>query len=280
MSDILDFALATARQAGQLLREFSRQRHTVHHKSTGIDIVTEADIASERLIVEAIRARFPDHHILSEEGLGDVQVLAGETSCLWLVDPLDGTVNYAHGYPFWGVSLALADQGQVVMGVTYDPLRDEVFWAERGRGAWCDGKRMKVSGVSELGDALVATGFAYRRATLTDNNLAEFGALMPRVQGVRRAGAAVLDLAHVADGRLDGYWEMHLNPWDWAAGWLFVEEAGGVVTDMQGQPWFLGATNLVASNGPIHRSLLAIWSTVRGATRESLPDDRAHDSVR
>ncbi len=280
MSDILDFALATARQAGQLLREFSHQRHTVHHKSTGIDIVTEADVASERLIVEAIRAQFPDHHILSEEGLGDVQVLAGETSCLWLVDPLDGTVNYAHGYPFWGVSLALADRGQVVMGVTYDPLRDEVFWAERGRGAWCDGERMKVSGVSELGDALVATGFAYRRATLADNNLAEFGALMPRVQGVRRAGAAVLDLAHVADGRLDGYWEMHLNPWDWAAGWLFVEEAGGVVTDMQGQPWFLGATNLVASNGPIHRSLLAIWSTVRGATRESLPDDRAHDSVR
>ncbi len=262
MTEALDFALDTARRAGQLLCEFCHRRHTVSRKTTDIDLVTEADLASERLIVDAIRARFPDHAILSEEGLGDLDTGVGETPYLWLVDPLDGTVNYAHGYPVWGVSLALAERGQVVLGVTYDPLREELFWAERGRGAWRDGERMQVSGASRLKDALVATGFAYRRATLDDNNLAEFAAVMPRVQGVRRAGAAVLDLAHLAAGRLDAYWEMHLQPWDWAAGWLFVREAGGVVTDMRGEPWSLGMGNMAASNGALHDELLAV---LRGA---------------
>lgn len=269
MSEFLDFARTTAREAGQLLCQFYHQAHTVRQKSSEIDVVTEADLASERLIVDAIRAQFADHHILSEEGLGDLQGLVGGTTCLWLVDPLDGTVNYAHDYPFWGVSLALAARGQVQIGVTYDPLRDELYWSERGHGAWCNGERMHVSDVTELRGALLATGFAYKRATLADNNLAEFGALMPHVQGVRRAGAAVLDLAHVADGRLDGYWEMHLNPWDWAAGWLFVEEAGGLVTSMQGEPWSLGTENLVASNGHLHGHLLAAFRSVDDHRRNS-----------
>ena len=263
MSGALDFALSTARQAGQLLCEYYPQRHIVRRKSSDIDVVTEADVASERLIVDAIRAQFPDHKILSEEGLGDLQAVVGETPCLWLVDPLDGTVNYAHGYPFWGVSLALAERGQVVMGVTYDPLRDEIFWAERGQGAWRDGERMRVSAITEPREALVATGFAYKRATLADNNLAEFGTVMPHVQGVRRAGAAVLDLAHLADGRLDGYWEMHLSPWDWAAGWLLVEESGGLVTDMRGEPWSLGREEIAASNGALHGELLALLKRAR-----------------
>lgn len=267
MSDILDFALKTAREAGQLLCDLYHQQHTMHRKSSDIDVVTEADLASERLIVEAIRARFPDHNILSEEGLGNWQAEPDDTPRLWLVDPLDGTVNYAHGYPVWGVSLALAEHGRVVTAVTYDPLRDETFWAERDQGAWCDEQCISISEVTQLRDALVATGFAYKRATLADNNLAEFGEVMPRVQGVRRAGSAVLDLAHLADGRLDGYWEMHLKPWDWAAGWLLVEEAGGVVTDRRGEAWSLGTADIVASNGALHSELLKLLRHARRSTQ-------------
>jgi myo-inositol-1(or 4)-monophosphatase len=258
MTRELDFALETARSAGQLLWDYYHRHHTLIRKSSDIDLVTEADLAAERLIVDAIRTRFPGHAILSEEGLGDSRQAVGEASSLWLVDPLDGTVNYAHGFPVWGVSLALAERDRVVLAVTYDPLRDEIFWAERGRGAWCDGEPARVSEVSGLRDALVATGFAYKRATLADNNLAQFSAVMPRVQGVRRAGAAVIDLAHLAAGRLDAYWEMHLQPWDWAAGWLLVEEAGGVVTSMSGEPWALGMHNLAASNGLLHDELLPL----------------------
>lgn len=257
MPDVLEFASATARAAGQLLCQLYRQHHSVHLKSSDIDVVTEADIASEQLIVDAIRREFPGHGIFSEEGLGDVHALVADSAPVWLVDPLDGTVNYAHGYPLWGVSLALSENGQILAAVTFDPLRDEIFSAQQGKGAWCNGEQIQVSGVAELRQALAATGFAYKRATLVDNNLAEFSAVMPRVQGVRRAGAAVLDLAHLADGRLDGYWEMHLRPWDWAAGWLLVEEAGGKVTDMRGEPWSLASTDIVASNGLLHAELLA-----------------------
>ena len=257
MTETLEVALDTARRAGHLLRELAGRRHTIGHKSSIIDLVTEADLASERLIVAAIRAQFPHHVIQSEEGLGDVAA-HGETH-LWLVDPLDGTVNYAHGYPVWGVSLALTEAGRVVMGVVYDPLRDEAFWAERGQGAWLNGARLQVSKAANLQESLLATGFPYQRASLTDNNLAEFNAILPRVQGVRRAGAAVLDLAHVAAGRLDGYWEKYLEPWDWAAGWLLVEEAGGTVTTMDGRPWSLHEKNMAASNGLVHDEMLNVF---------------------
>jgi myo-inositol-1(or 4)-monophosphatase len=258
VSELLELARDTTRRAGKVLIDHYHRRHTVHRKSSDIDLVTEADMASEKLIVEAIRQKFPGHTILSEEGLGDLQEVVSKTECLWLVDPLDGTVNYAHGFPVWGVSMAVAERGQVIMGVIYDPLCDSLFWAERGQGAWAGEERIHVSDVEHLKDALVATGFAYKRATLKDNNLAEFGAVMPRVQGVRRAGAAVLDLAHLAAGHLDGYWEMHLEPWDWAAGSLLVAEAGGLVTDVRGEPWALDTDNLVASNGPLHQELLAV----------------------
>ena len=264
MSEILDFARNTAREAGTLLRAYAHRRHEVGTKSTEIDLVTEADLASERLIVAAIREKFPRHTILAEEGQGDTQTLVGEAEHLWLVDPLDGTVNYAHGFPVWGVSLALAQGGEVTLAVTYNPLHDEMFWAERGRGAWLDGQRIGVSSAGRLRDALLATGFAYRRAELEDNNLREVNAMMPRVQGLRRAGAAVLDLAHLACGRLDAYWEMHLQPWDWAAGWLLVEEAGGVVTDMRGEPFALAKNNMAASNSAaLHEKLLDVLTQAR-----------------
>ena len=263
MNDILEFAVATAREAGQLLCRHYGQDHSVQLKTTDIDLVTEADIASERLIVDAIRKRFPNHTIISEEGSGNVQDATADSPPVWLVDPLDGTVNYAHGYPLWGVSLSLSEGGRVVLAVTFDPLRDEIFTAQQGRGAWCNGERIKVSGVAEMYQALVATGFAYKRATVADNNLSEFGAVMPQVQGVRRAGSAVLDLAHLACGRLDGYWEMHLQPWDWAAGWLLIKEAGGIVTGLRGETWSLDSKDIVASNGRIHAKLLALLAKAR-----------------
>lgn len=263
MPDVLEFAIATARAAGQLLCQLYRQQHSVRLKSSDIDVVTEADLAAEQLIVDAIRQEFPDHGIFSEEGLGDLHALEADSTPVWLVDPLDGTVNYAHGYPLWGLSLALSEGGQILTAVTFDPLRDEVFSAQLGKGAWCNGERIQASGVNEMRQALVATGFAYKRATLAENNLAEFSAIMPRVQGVRRAGSAVLDLAHLADGRLDGYWEMHLQPWDWAAGWLLVEEAGGKITDMRGEPWSLASREIVASNGLLHVELLSRLAQAR-----------------
>jgi len=257
MADVLGFAIATARTAGQLLRKRYGQDHSIRLKSTDIDLVTEADVASERLIVDAIHQEFPGHEIISEEGLGDSSTLRSGSRPVWLVDPLDGTVNYAHGYPLWGVSLALSEGGRILLAVTFDPLRDETFTAQQGKGAWCNGEQINVSNVAEMRQALVATGFAYQRATVRDNNLAEFGAIMPQVQGIRRSGSAVLDLAHLACGRLDGYWEMHLRPWDWAAGWLLVTEAGGSVSNMRGEPWSLALENMVASNGQVHAELLA-----------------------
>jgi myo-inositol-1(or 4)-monophosphatase len=279
MSDALDFAIHTARQAGEVLLGFYERSFGVGYKSSDIDLVTDADLASERLIVDAIRERFPEHDILSEEGLGGFRdeweaQASSLPGMLWLVDPLDGTVSFAHGYPFWGVTLALAQDDEVVLGVVHDPLREQTFWAERGGGAWCDGQPIEVSTVSDLRQALVATGFAYGRATLVEDNLVEFASVMPRVQGIRRAGAAVLDLAYVAAGRLDGYWEMYLQPWDWAAGQLLVREAGGTVTDLGGGAWSLSTERIVASNGHLHEELLSV---LRGAKEGWNGTDRDRD---
>jgi myo-inositol-1(or 4)-monophosphatase len=248
-----DFAVELAKEAGQVLMDHLKQRLAVESKSTEIDLTTEADVASEKLIVEAIRQRYPKHSILSEEGLGQEQ--AGEF--LWLIDPLDGTTNYAHGYPVFCVSIALQHEGEIVLGVTYDPVRDELFWAEKDRGAYCNGRRLSVSGVASLGRSLLATGFPYVRARTEDNNTAEFGRVMPQVQGVRRGGAAALDMVYVAAGRLDGYWEFYLSPWDWAAGDLLVREAGGRISDVSGQPRRFRGNSMVATNDLLHEELLA-----------------------
>jgi len=248
-----------ARRAGALLRAGYEQAHTVEHKSSVIDLVTEVDRASEALLVGAIREHFPDHAILAEEG----HAHSGSAPYTWMVDPLDGTVNYAHGFPVFCVTLAVAHDGRPFLGVTYDPLRDELFVAERGAGAMLNGRLLRVSSTRRLQDSLLATGFSYARAVVQDNNLAEFNRLMPRTRGVRRAGAAALDLAYVAAGRLDGYWEMYLSPWDWAAGALLVEEAGGIVTGFDGEPWQPGQDRLVASNGQIHTELLGELAEAR-----------------
>jgi myo-inositol-1(or 4)-monophosphatase len=252
---MLDFAIQLARSAGAILRDHYERALSIEHKSTEIELVTDVDRAAEALIVSAIRSRFPDHALFTEEAQG----AAGpdrRAEYTWIVDPLDGTTNYTHGYPMFTVSIALQRGTDLVLGVVYDPLRDELFAAERAQGVYLNGQRRRVSTTDRLVRSVVATGFAYNRATIPDNNVAEFGRVALKVQGIRRGGSAALDMACVAAGRLDGYWEMNLAPWDWAAGVVLVTEAGGVITDLDGGPWDLSKKRIVATNGLIHAELL------------------------
>ena len=260
-------AIDLARQAGDLILKIHRSGpRRIETKKTSVDMVTEADTASQTLITNAIAARFPDHDIMAEEEGGDK---TGSGRVLWLVDPLDGTTNFASRFPIFAVSIALWVNGRPAIGVVQDVVRERTYWAASGQGAWMatperlDETRLQTSQTSELNQSLLATGFPYVRATAKDNNLAEFNYLMPRARGIRRAGAAALDQAWVADGRLDGYWEARLSPWDWAAGVLLMLEAGGVVTDYAGNPWGLGADQMVAANPYLHEKLLTAVQTAR-----------------
>ena len=250
---MLDVAIDLARQAGELLRQGHQNgAGPIVSKSSVVDLLTQFDLASERLITDGLRGRFPDHAIYGEE-TGEALPAAGP---VWVVDPLDGTTNFAHGYPVFSVTLALLVDGRPELGVTYDPLRDDLFWAQRGHGAWRDERRLHVSVTTELGASLLATGFAYDRASNADNNLAEFSHFVPRTRGVRRGGSAALDMAWVAAGWLDGYWERGIHVWDLAAGVLLIGEAGGVVTDYSGRPWQPADRNVVAANSVLHSILL------------------------
>ena len=264
MSELLEFAQAVAQQGAAILRDRYESVLDVSTKSSEVDLVTDVDQAAEALMLGHIHTRFPDYLVYAEETAQDEAVLVGGRP-VWVVDPLDGTVNYAHGVPVFSVSVALVVGGRPVVGVIVDPLRDEMFWAEQGQGAWLNGRRLRVTTRAHLGEALLATGFPYSRATERDNNLDAFNYLMPRTRGVRRAGSACLDMAWTAAGRFDGYWEMYLKPYDWAAGWLLVEEAGGRVTDFDGQPWSMvqPVARMVATNGHLHDDLLAALRTAR-----------------
>lgn len=244
--------------AGEGLRAAYTQPRQVEYKGE-VDLVTPTDRASEALIASSLRHAFPDHAILAEEGGGT----AGGNGLIWLVDPLDGTTNFAHSFPVFAVSMALRGPEGLLVGVVYDPLRDECFTAARGQGAWLNGRPIHISDCLMLDKALLATGFPYDRRTVEDNNVAAFGVFIRRCQGIRRAGAAALDLAYVACGRLDGYWEMRLKPWDVSAGALLVREAGGMVTDYQGQAHeVLDGHNIIASNGRIHNELILTLSEI------------------
>jgi myo-inositol-1(or 4)-monophosphatase len=256
----LNLAISLARAAGESLREGQSKQKQISRKSSTVDLVTEFDHAAELLIVSQLRAAFPSHRILAEEG-GESRV--GENPFTWYIDPLDGTVNFAHGYPFFAVSIALYEQQQPVLGVIYEPLRDECFHAVAGEGAHLTVAGttdiIRVSSEDQLGAGLLATGFPYDRQTSSHDNLAQTAAFLKRAQGLRRAGAACLDLAYVAAGRLDGYWEYKLNPWDVAAGILLVQEAGGQVTNAAGGAVDLTyPVSLVASNGRIHADMLDV----------------------
>jgi myo-inositol-1(or 4)-monophosphatase len=244
------FIEAVAREAGELLRERLHDRHTVQYKGE-INLVTEADRLSEALIVERIRLEFPGHGILTEESPETVN----GSGIRWIIDPLDGTTNYAHGYPVFCVSIALEVKGVIRLGAIYNPMLDELFTAEKEAGAFLNGRRLNVSRTEELSRSLLATGFPYDIREDRNNNINYFEVMALNAQAVRRAGSAALDMAYVAAGRFDGFWELKLMPWDTAAGWLLIEEAGGVVTDLHGDPFDLHSPHIIASNGLIHAGM-------------------------
>jgi myo-inositol-1(or 4)-monophosphatase len=253
IDDFVQVGMDAAREAGLLLRERLQTGFEVLQKGV-INLVTEVDLAAEELIVARIRKAFPSHSILAEERYSD----ARDGSIRWIIDPLDGTTNYAHGYPVFSVSIGLEISGTVEWGVVFDPMRDELYVARRGFGACCNEKPLRVSGVQSLGASLLATGFPYDIRTSEQNNLKSFCAFALRSHGIRRSGSAALDLCHVAAGHLDGFWELKLNPWDCAAGYLMVREAGGVVTNFQGQPGSIYEKEVIASNGLIHAEMVAV----------------------
>ena len=264
MVSFLDAAIEIAREAGQVL---------LGHRGVGFelkgafDLVTAADHASEQLIVTRLREQFPSHGIVAEEG-GRAEL---DSELRWYVDPLDGTTNFAHGYPAWSVTLALARRGEVIAGVVYDPLNRELFAAERGSGARLNGAPIQVSKTRFINDALVATGFPSRKRH-QNVNIHFYYQIAMVTHGVRRGGSAALDLAYTACGRLEAFWEFGLNPWDMAGGILLVEEAGGKTSGMQGEPLDLNGRYVLADNGLVHEEMLAVFAEIfQGRYRHEMP---------
>ena len=257
IEDRLTIAIDLARQAGMLLREGYGRVTEVKYKGE-IDLITEFDLRSEQLLVEGIQQAYPNDAILAEEN-----GLMGEGEYRWLIDPLDGTTNFAHSIPIFVISLAFAQGSQPQLGVIYDPMRDELFHATVDDGAWLNGRRLHVSASPTLNQSLLVTGFPYDMRTNPDNNLDHFANLALCSRGVRRLGSAALDLAYIAAGRFDGYWEMRLWPWDWGAGMLMVKEAGGRVTRIDGGvEVFAEPTSILATNGHIHDEMLDVLNLI------------------
>jgi len=244
----------TAAQAGAVpLKAMFRQVVKIQAKGAAGNLVTEADHAAEAAVLAVLAAETAGIAVNAEES----GRLAGEGDLEWCVDPLDGTTNYAHGFPFFGTSVGLTWRGQPLLGALALPALDQFFWAAPGHGSWCNGERLQVSGCSRVADALLATGFAYDRIERKDNNYAEFAWFTHRSHGVRRAGAAAVDLAYVAAGRFDGYWERGLSSWDLAAGVVLVEQAGGVVSSYDGSPLDLASGRVLACGSGLHAEMVA-----------------------
>src|SRR5271156_4142613 len=262
---------AIAREAGALLMHYFHQHLKIEYKGEA-DLVTAADRASEVLIRERIAARWPGHDVLGEEqGLSD-----RGSEYRWYVDPLDGTTNFAHGFPVFCVSLGLEHKNQLIAGVVFDPTRNELFAAEQGSGAYLNQQRVQVSKIAKLSECLVATGFPSHKRH-KNPNIHFYHEITLRTHGVRRAGSAALDLCNVASGRFDGFWEFNLNPWDTAAGVLIVEEAGGKVTRFDGSPFELNSRETLASNGLLHEALIDEFKAIfAGRGMEPLPDSRKY----
>lgn len=254
MNNYLKFAETTAREAGTLLKKMLPREHRISFKGE-INIVTEVDCMSEKLLIHRIRKNFPQHDILTEESAG----IQNRSEFCWIIDPLDGTTNYAHGYPAFCVSIALEIEGIIRCGAIYNPVLDEMFTAEVKGGAFLNGRPLAVSSTTELSRSLLATGFPYDIRESEDNNINYFIGMAKNVQAIRRAGSAALDLAYVAAGRFDGFWELKLKPWDTAAGWLMVKEAGGMVTDIFGKGYRLTSAHILASNGRIHGAMIDVF---------------------
>jgi myo-inositol-1(or 4)-monophosphatase len=247
------FATALAMEAGEIQRRCVGKSKDVEHKGA-IDLVTQVDRRCEEMIVSRISEFFPHHHVVAEES----QRRPTGNAYQWYVDPLDGTTNYVHGYPCFAVSIALAVEGEIVLGVVSDPMREETFSATKGDGAFLNGVSISVSKTKDLDDSLLATGFPYDVRESQNNNLDHFARFSLSAQGVRRDGSAALDLCYVAMGRFDGFWEMKLHPWDLAAGALIVTEARGRVSDFEGGPFKIESGEVLATNGLIHQQMASV----------------------
>lgn len=255
-------AINTAAKAGEWIKSKLGSYKSLDMKYSPHDLVTEVDKGSEKMIRNLILTHFPNHAILGEEGVepgpeASAQAIenAKDSEYLWIVDPIDGTTNFVHGFPFYSVSIALAHKGEVIVAVVYDPSRDELFVAEKGKGAYVRGVPMHVSQEEKLADSLIGSGFPADQHVALPINLRGIQAISPQVRNIRTAGSAALHLAYVAAGRLTGFWEIGLNSWDIAAGALLITESGGKVTDTLGNPYTLGVRNVLASNGLIHEQL-------------------------
>jgi myo-inositol-1(or 4)-monophosphatase len=267
LASYLETAVDIAREAGALLATYFERRVAFELKGD-FDLVTEADRASERLVVERLRSHFPSHSIVAEEGGGH----QGTSGYRWYVDPLDGTTNFAHGFPIYNVTMGLEQDGEMLVGVIFDPNRQEMFSAERGAGSYLNNRRIRVSSAKRLADSLVSTGFPSRKRHL-NVNIHFYHQMAMATHGVRRGGSAAIDLAWVASGRLDAFWEFGLNPWDMAAGTLLVTEAGGRCSDMTSGAHRMTSPQLLADNGAIHQETLELFGEVfRGNFRVPIPE--------
>ena len=253
MHALLNIAVSAARKAGSFITRALERVDTLQVDSKGYnDFVSEVDRRAEQEIIQVIHKAYPRHAILAEES-GE----QGDSESVWIIDPLDGTTNFLHGFPQFAVSIALRHSGRLEVAVVYDPLRDELFTAIRGSGAQLNGRRLRVSKAKSLDGTLIGTGFPFKDQSHVDAYLGMFKTLLPRTAGIRRAGSAALDLAYVAAGRLDGFWEIGLKPWDMAAGILLIQESGGIIGDFRGGPDFFANGNVVTGNARVYEGLVA-----------------------
>lgn len=253
--DFKRLAFKAARKAGEIHKKYYEKKTKIKQKSSSFDLITIADVEAEKAVVDLIQSNFPGHNILAEEG----EYKKTHSSYCWIIDPLDGTNNFAFGIPFFCSSIALAKNNQVILGVVYDSLRDELFWAEKGKGAYLNHKRIRVSRVRALDKSLLITGFYYDRGQEMLDNLEMIKLFFQKkIIGLRRLGAAALDLSYIACGRATGFWEFSLSPWDFAAAKILIEEAGGKISGKTGLGLALRESYVVASNGKIHDTILKV----------------------
>jgi myo-inositol-1(or 4)-monophosphatase len=269
MHPMLNTAVKAARKAGAIINRASLDLDLVRVTAKGrSDFVTEVDRAAEAAVIEVLKQAYPAHAILAEEsGASNPE---GGDEYTWIIDPLDGTTNFIHGFPQYAVSIGLQHRGQITQAVVYDPTRNELFTATRGRGAFMNDRRLRVSRRAKLSECLIGTGFPFRQLEHLDEYVRMFKSITEQTAGIRRPGAAALDLCYVAAGRLDGFWEMGLSPWDMAAGSLLILEAGGLVSDFDGEPNYLGAGHIVCGNPKVHGQLLALVREVHQHPERSL----------